>query len=127
MSTSDGQILMRTGCSREEPEGTGWIFIESEYESSNFIQLELDLSLFRLGPLDDFVVLTSNDTLVVVDEKHHLWMRQWTNEKGCYEILCDDDFYTSNERHLVSVNSSVLCFTNCKNQIHVFSDCLTGR
>lgn len=87
----------------------------------------IKFSLFSLGLLDDFVVLTSNDTIVVLDEKHHLWMHQWSNENGFYEILCDDDLNNSNEQRLMSVNSQILCLTNGKNQIHVFSDCLTGE
>lgn len=83
--------------------------------------------MFSLGPLADFLILTNHDTLIVVDEKHHLSMHQWTNEKGFYQILSDDDLYNSNERPLISVNSHVLCLTNGKNQIHAISDCLTGR
>jgi hypothetical protein len=33
----------------------------------------------------------------------------------------------SNQRYLVSVNSELLCLTDCTKQIHLFSDCLTGK
>ena len=79
------------------------------------------------GPIDDFILLTNNDVLAIVDKKHHLWLHQWSTERGFYEILCDDDFYTSNQPSFVSVNSELLCFTDCEKQIHTFSDCLTGK
>ena len=31
VGTNDGQILIRTGCTYEEPEGAGWNFIEPKY------------------------------------------------------------------------------------------------
>ncbi len=65
--------------------------------------------------------------ITIVDKKHHLWMQQLSSDKGFYEILCDDDLYMSNRRYLLSVNSQLLCFTDCEKQIHVFSDCLTGK
>ncbi len=32
-STSDGQILIRAGCTQDTPEGGGWIFIEHKYDN----------------------------------------------------------------------------------------------
>ncbi len=62
-----------------------------------------------------------------MDKKHHLWVHQWSSDKGFYEVLCDDDFFMSSQRYLVSVNSELLCLTDCTKQIHLFSDCLTGK
>jgi hypothetical protein len=33
----------------------------------------------------------------------------------------------SHQRYLISVNSELLCFTDCEDQIHIFSDCLIGK
>ena len=106
--------------------GLAGILLSQSMENRNSFDL-IKFSLFSLGLLDDFVVLTSNDIIVVVDEKHHLWMHQWTNENGFYEILYDDELYNSNERRLITVNSHILCLSNGKNQIHTFSDCLAGK
>jgi hypothetical protein len=65
--------------------------------------------------------------IVILDKKHHLWMQQCSSEKGFYEILCNDEFSMSHQRYLISVNSELLCLTDCEEQIHIFSDCLTGR
>jgi hypothetical protein len=62
-----------------------------------------------------------------VDKKHHFWIHQWPSEKGFYEILCNDEFFMAHQRYLISVNSDLLCITDCEEQIHIFSDCLTGK
>jgi hypothetical protein len=35
VTTSDGEILIRVGCTNDCPEGDGWIFIEHKYEGKN--------------------------------------------------------------------------------------------
>ena len=64
-----------------------------------------------------------------MDKKHHLWIHQWSSDKGFYEVLCnddDDDDFMLRKKYLISVNSELLCFTDCEEQIRIFSDCLTG-
>jgi hypothetical protein len=62
-----------------------------------------------------------------VDKKHHLWVHQWSSDKGFFEVLCNDDFLMSHQQYLTSVNSELLCLTDCEEQIHIFSDSLTGK
>ncbi len=62
-----------------------------------------------------------------MDKKHHLWVHQWSSDKGFFEVLCNDDFLMSHQQYLTSVNSELLCLTDCEEQIHIFSDSLTGK
>ncbi|CAF3782621.1 unnamed protein product [Rotaria sp. Silwood1] len=109
VTTNDGEILVRVGCTDDCVEGDGWIFIEHNF-----------------GPIDDFILLTNNNIICIMDKKHRLWLHQWSSDKGFYEILCNDDFKMFYQRYLICVNSQLLCFTNCEEQIHIFSDSLTG-
>ncbi|CAF0956280.1 unnamed protein product [Adineta steineri] len=107
--TSDEEILIRVGCTNDCPEGDGWIFVD-----------------YTLGPIDDFVLLTNNDVICIMDKKHRLWIHQWSNDKGYFEVLCNDDIQMSHQRYLISINSELLCLTDCEEQIQMFSDSLTG-
>jgi hypothetical protein len=84
--------------------------------------------LFSFGPIDDFILLTNNNIISIVDKKHRLWLHQWTSDKGFFEILCNDgdEDFMSRQRYLMSVNSEFVCLTDCQEQINIFSDCLTG-
>ncbi|CAF2713616.1 unnamed protein product [Rotaria sp. Silwood2] len=109
VSTNDGEILVRVGCTDDCLEGDGWIFIEHNF-----------------GPLDDFILLTNNNIICIVDKMHRLWIHQWSSDKGFFEILCNDDFLMFHQRYLTCVNSELLCFTNCEEEIQMFADSLTG-
>ncbi|CAF3568334.1 unnamed protein product [Rotaria sordida] len=109
VTTNDGEILVRVGCTDDCLEGDGWIFIEHNF-----------------GPIDDFILLTNNNIICIVDKKHHLWIHQWSSNEGFFEILCNDEFLMFHQRYLICVNSKLLCFTDCEKQIHIFSDSLTG-
>ncbi|UJR32017.1 hypothetical protein I4U23_019486 [Adineta vaga] len=109
VTTSSGEIMIRVGCTNDCLEGDGWIFIDHNF-----------------GPIDDFVLLTNKDTIFIVDKKHHLWIHQWSSDKGFFEVLCDDDSSICHQRYITSVNSAFLCLTDCEEKLQVFSDCLTG-
>jgi hypothetical protein len=61
-----------------------------------------------------------------MDKKHRFWVHQLLSEKGFYQVLCDDDLLLSKQRYLISVNSELLCLTDCTKQMHIFSDTLIG-
>ena len=109
VTTNDGQILIRIGCTNDCLEGDGWIFIQHGF-----------------GPFDDFSLL-KNNIISIIDKKHRLWIHEWTNNGKFYEVLCNDDsIFKSKQRYLLSVNEELLCFCDSQEQIHVFSDSLTG-
>ncbi|CAF5150258.1 unnamed protein product, partial [Rotaria magnacalcarata] len=74
VTTNDGEILIRVGCTDDCPEGDGWIFVEHNF-----------------GPIDDFILLTTKNIIFIVDKKHHLWINQWSSDGGFFEVLCNDD------------------------------------
>ena len=82
---------------------------------------------FSFGPIDDFVLLTDNNTICIVDREHRLWINQWDLDRGFFELLYNDEFSMSHQRYLICVNSELLCFTDCEEEILIFSDSLTGK
>ncbi|CAF1171707.1 unnamed protein product [Rotaria magnacalcarata] len=109
VTTNDGEILIRVGCTDDCPEGDGWIFVEHNF-----------------GPIDDFILLTTKNIIFIVDKKHHLWINQWSSDGGFFEVLCNDDSMIFNQRCLICVNSESLFITDCEERILSFSDCITG-
>jgi hypothetical protein len=76
--------------------------------------------------LDDFALL-KNDKICIIDKKHRLWIHQWSGDGKYYEVLCNDNSdFKSKQRYLLSVNEELLCFCDSQEQMHVFSDALTG-
>jgi hypothetical protein len=73
------------------------------------------------------VLLTNNNIICIVDKKLRLWIHQWSSSEGFFEVLCNDNFSMSQRRRLLSVNSDLLYFTDCDEQLLSFSDSLTGR
>lgn len=82
---------------------------------------------FRFGRVNDFAFLNNNNLIIILDKKHQLWMQQWPSEKGFYEIICKDEYSVSQNRYLFSVNSELLCYTDCAEQIRIFSNALAGK
>ena len=73
------------------------------------------------------MLLTNTDTIFIVDKQHRLWLHQWSSDQGFFEVLRHDDWAVHHRRHVASVNSSLICLTDCEEKLHIFSNFLTGR
>lgn len=131
VTTSDEQILVRVGYTDDCPEGGGWIFIEHKYDNmqEEMHRSILLLLLSRLGPFDDFALITNYNMICIIDKKHRIWIHDWTLNGKFYEVLRNEEFtFKKNDvPYLIDINDKFLCFTDCREQLYLFSDCLTGR
>lgn len=111
VSTNDGQILIRSGCTADCPEGGGWIFLEHSF-----------------GSFDSFSLTKNANVICIIDEKHRIWIHDWLAKGKFYEVLKNEEykFKKVNNSFLIDVNSRFLCFTDCHEQLYIFSNCLTG-
>lgn len=127
VSTKDGPILVRYGCTADRLEGDGWIFVQHTYvERRSKLQKNI-LLRFSLGPLDDFLILSLQEIFVAVDPQHRLCIRSWSSEDNFFEVLCNDDAPQYSRQHLVCANSRMLFLTDCQEQVHLFSDSVVGK
>lgn len=79
-----------------------------------------------VGFIDDFILLTNNDIMMIMDKKHRLWMHEWSTKTDFHEILLSNDFDTKKKRYLLGVNIELLYITDCDKGIYVYSDSITG-
>lgn len=109
--TSDEQILIRSGCTNDCPEGGGWIFLEHNF-----------------GSFDSFSLMKNANIICIIDKKHRVWIHDWSSQGKFYEVLKNDEykFKKSVDPFLLDVNNNFLCFTDCHEQLYIFSNCLTG-
>jgi len=79
-----------------------------------------------VGFIDDFILLTNNDIMMIMDKKHRLWMNEWSTKTDFHEILLSNDFDTKKKRYLLGVNIELLYITDCDKGIYAYSDAITG-
>lgn len=79
-----------------------------------------------VGFIDDFILLTNKDMMIIMDKKHRLWMNEWSTKRDFHEILLSNDFDMKKKRYLLGVNTEFLCITDCDKGIYVYSDAITG-
>ncbi len=85
--------------------------------------------MFSFGPLEDFTLVTNNTMISIIDKKHRIWIHDWSLNGKFYEVLRNDEYTlkSTNYRCLIDMNEKFLCFTDCQEQLFIFSNCLTGR
>ena len=67
--------------------------------------------------------------ICIIDKKHRIWINDWTLNGKFYEVLRNEEFTfeTTDASYRIDINDKFLCFTDCREQLILFSDCLTGR
>ena len=66
--------------------------------------------------------------ITVIDKKHQIWINDWSLNEKFYEVLRNDEYTlkATKSRFLIDMNEKFLCFTDCQQQLFIFSNCLTG-
>ncbi len=85
--------------------------------------------LFSFGPLEDFTLVTNNTMISIIDKKHRIWIHDWSLNGKFYEVLRNDEYTlkSTNSQYVMDMNEEFLCFTDCHEQLFLFSNCLSGR
>jgi len=68
--------------------------------------------------------------ICIIDKKHRIWIHDWSSNGKFYEILRNDEYSlnpNNNHQYLIDINEKFLCFTDCQEQLYIFSNSLTGR
>lgn len=78
--------------------------------------------------MDDFTLVTNNTMISTIDKKHRVWINDWSLNGKFYEVLRNDEYTLklTNSHYIIDMNEKFLCFTDCHDQLFLFSNCLTG-
>ncbi len=67
--------------------------------------------------------------LCIIDKKHRIWIHDWSSNGKFHEVLRNDEYILKPNinQYLIDINEKFLCFTDCHEQLFIFSNCLTGK
>lgn len=61
-----------------------------------------------------------------MDNKNRLWIHKWSSDKGFFEVLYSDEFFTLYDHYSICVNSKLLLITDGEEKIYSLSECVAG-
>lgn len=66
--------------------------------------------------------------ICIMDKKYRLWIHDWSVNGKFYEVLRNEELVlkSTDQQYKLDINDKYLCFTDCREQIYIFSNCLIG-
>lgn len=107
----------------------GYLLNISKKKNKQRKKNEIFIFVFSFGGFNDFSLINNNNMICIMDKKHRLWIHDWSksNDKF-YEIIRNDEIIlTPNDyKYKLDINNKYLCYTDCHEQLYIFSNCLIG-